>query len=340
MEDNKKLNKESLKELIQGLKEGKISSFGLSLELREVDLSDQDLTNIDLSGADLSGADLTGANLEGAKLFRTKLRGASLERAILNNAELTGADLSNADMEDVVAIHAGFGKANLQGANLFNAKLDGSTLTMANLHKADMRAASLKGVRMREADLIEVDFTSADLRDADLSLSNVEGANFTNADLRRARVRLVKGFEKANWIGVDIRDINFSGAYLMRRFILDQNFLEEFRRRSRLSALLYYLWWITSDCGRSMLRWCLCTLILVIFFGWLYSLVGVDYGEHKTWLSPFYYSVVTLTTLGYGDVVPASTEAQIIAMIEVITGYIMLGGLLSIFTNKMARRAD
>jgi hypothetical protein len=32
--------------------------------------------------------------------------------------------------------------------------------------------------------------------------------------------------------------------------------------------------------------------------------------------------------------------AQILAMIEVVIGYVMLGGLLSIFSNKMARRAD
>jgi voltage-gated potassium channel Kch len=53
-----------------------------------------------------------------------------------------------------------------------------------------------------------------------------------------------------------------------------------------------------------------------------------------------YYSIVTLTTLGYGDVVPASPAAQVLAMIEVILGYVMLGGLLSIFASKMARRAD
>jgi voltage-gated potassium channel Kch len=53
-----------------------------------------------------------------------------------------------------------------------------------------------------------------------------------------------------------------------------------------------------------------------------------------------YYSVVTLTTLGYGDVVPASPTAQVLAMCEVVLGYVMLGGLLSIFSNKMSRRAD
>ena len=77
-----------------------------------------------------------------------------------------------------------------------------------------------------------------------------------------------------------------------------------------------------------------------LVFAGLFELVAIDYGEHRTPLSSLYYSVVTLTTLGYGDVVPASSWAQILAMIEVVLGYVMLGGLLSIFANKMARRAE
>ena len=78
----------------------------------------------------------------------------------------------------------------------------------------------------------------------------------------------------------------------------------------------------------------------MFFYALLYTFVDIDYGERKTWLSPFYYSIVTLTTLGYGDVKPASTWGQVVAMIEVVSGYMMLGGLLSIFNNKIARRAD
>ena len=53
----------------------------------------------------------------------------------------------------------------------------------------------------------------------------------------------------------------------------------------------------------------------------------------------FYYSVVTLTTLGYGDVLPASQTAQVLVIAQVIIGYVMLGGLLSIFATRMGRRA-
>ena len=135
-------------------------------------------------------------------------------------------------------------------------------------------------------------------------------------------------------------EIDFSGAHLCRRFVLDQNYIAEFRARGRWSELAYRLWWVTSDCGRSMTRWALCTVAIAFVFAGVYPLVSLDYGEHRTPLSPLYYSVVTLTTLGYGDVVPASVPAQVVAMVEVCAGYFMLGGLLSILSNKLARRAE
>jgi hypothetical protein len=52
-----------------------------------------------------------------------------------------------------------------------------------------------------------------------------------------------------------------------------------------------------------------------------------------------YYSVVTFTTLGFGDVIPNTIEASRWVMAEVIIGYIMLGGLISILANKLARRS-
>jgi hypothetical protein len=52
-----------------------------------------------------------------------------------------------------------------------------------------------------------------------------------------------------------------------------------------------------------------------------------------------YFSLVTFTTLGFGDVTPITVAARRWVMLEVIIGYIMLGGLISIFASKLARRS-
>jgi uncharacterized protein YjbI with pentapeptide repeats len=310
------------------------------VDLKGADLSGRDLSGLNLTGADLSGADLSGANLSKSVLINANLSRAMLQGANLRRATLSGADLSGANLEEVRGVRASFGMADLSGASLFNAHLELSSFIKANLRGADMRCVDLKNARFREADLRDVDFTEAVLLSADLSMAKLEGADFSNADMRDSRLRLISGYKKATWIGTDLRNINFAGAYLMRRFASDQNFLKEFREAGRLSRVIYYLWLVTSDCGRSMARWCVWIVLLILFFSWIYSIVGVDYGPHPTSLSNLYLSVVTLTTLGFGDVIPETVWGQVVVMIEVITGYIMLGGLLSILSNKMARRAD
>ncbi len=310
------------------------------LDVRGISLVGEDLEGIDLTGCNLAGADLSEANLSHAKISHVDLSSAVLFGANLDGAELLGANLSCANLSECSARRAGLGHTDLSGANLYHADLEGATLSAATLKGAELWTTNLEGARIREANLGDASFTRARLRGADLGKSDVRGAHFENADLRETRLRALHNFEQATWIGADIRDVDFSGAYLLRRFILDENYLFEFRSRSRWAGFAYKLWWLTSDCGRSLVRWSAWVGGVAILFGILYLFVDLDYGSHRTVLSPFYFSFVTLTTLGYGDVAPASAVAQVLATCEVLLGYLGLGGLLSILANRMARRAD
>ncbi len=299
------------------------------------DLSGRDLIGMNLENADLSGADLSGARLTGANL-----RGAHLEGADLEGAQLLGADLTNADLAGAHAAKANFGQATLVGANLFNIDLTNAALSHADLTGADVRVAKARKARFLESDLSGADLSRADLRDADLTGATVEGTVLHDADFRSAVFRGLSGYDTADWIGATIEGVDFAGAYMARREIMDQNYLHEFRNRSRRHALIYRIWWLTSDCGRSLSRWGAWTLVIALAFAGAYGLVDVDFGDYPTALSPIYYSVVTLTTLGYGDVLPASQAAQVLVIAQVIVGYVMLGGLLSIFATRMGRRAE
>jgi uncharacterized protein YjbI with pentapeptide repeats len=310
------------------------------LDLRNACLRDAELSELDLSGLDFSGADLSGADLTGCSLSGASLRSATLFRARLDRAELMGADLGGANLTACSADGAGFGGTDLRGAILCDAKLRGATLTQSRMSDAELRCADLQGARIRGADLSGVDFQHADLRESELSGSRLHRATLSDCDLRGAQLSDLSGYESADWIGVDLRDADLRGALRLRRFVLDENYLHEFRTQSRKAAVLYWVWWASSDCGRSFGRWALWVLLMIVLFGSIFSVVDVDYGDHPTYLSAIYFSVVTLTTLGYGDAVPASTGAQVAVMLEVLVGYVALGGLISIFANKMARRAE
>ena len=308
---------------------------------RGATLIDRDLSGVNLAGADLSGTDLSRTNLTRANLVGTNLEGAVLFGATLDHAELLKANLRGADLTQASARGTGFGGADLDKANLFNATLTGATFTQANLTGVDARTADLTGARLRECCLHDADCSQSVLCEADLGESDVRGATFEGADLRRSRLSGVREGTAANWIGADILDVDFRGAYLVRRHIVDQNYLHEFRRQSKTTEAVYWVWWATSDCGRSFVRWGLLTAVLAAIFAVLYQFVELDLGGRPdNWMTTIYFSFVTLTTLGYGDIVPTSAVARIVALVEVIAGYMMLGGLLGIFANKMARRAE
>lgn len=294
----------------------------------------------DLNGCDLRDQDFTGADLRDALMVGADLRGCSLRGADLTGAKLIAADLTGADLTEVCAVGAVFGQASLTAAVLFGADLTNTSFSGATLSRADLRAADLDHARFIDADLSGADLAGATLSNADLTRAKVTNAHFQGTDLRNSSLGHLVDADRADWIGVSVVDIDFTGAYLLRREIMDQNYLFEFRSRDRTHAALYAVWKATSDCGRSVTRWGAMTLMVAIIFALLYTVVGIDYGPNETALSPFYFSVVTITTLGYGDALPTSTLAQVVVMLEVAIGYMMLGGVLSIFATRMGRRAD
>ncbi len=327
--------------ILRRLREGRPDDRENPKDFRGIRLAGEDLSGLDFSGCDFSEADLTGAVLKGCRFPWARFVDTTLSRADLSECEFMSADLTRANLSECVAERVGFGGCDLTEANLFAVKMNGATFTRSKLIRTDLRVADLREARIRDADLTGANLVGADLRGVDFTGSEVSHAGFDESDMRRAHLKGIHGYASAGWVGADIRDVDFCGAYLVRRHILDENYLHEFRNRDARSEIVYRIWRLSSDCGRSVGRWSLWTMLITVVFAFLYAfVVDVDYGNHETALSPFYYSVVTLTTLGYGDVLPASGPAQVVAMIEVVLGYVALGGLLSIFANKMARRAD
>jgi hypothetical protein len=133
----------------------------------------------------------------------------------------------------------------------------------------------------------------------------------------------------------------------------DMYLLDKKERISKMSGIrkfldkkLYFFWWLFADYGRSFLRWAGWSLFFAFLFGLLYTLCfqleqtsEAFLGQPPGLWSSLYFSIVTFTTLGFGDIVPANIAARILVTIEVILGYIMMGGLISIFANKLARRS-
>jgi uncharacterized protein YjbI with pentapeptide repeats len=312
----------------------------LNIDLRGIPLSKEDISNLNLSGYDLSWANLNHADLTKTNLSYSKLYQTSLVQATLDECEFIGSDLTEADLNECSAKRCGFGGADLSNASIINADLRDSSFMHSKMVGADVRASHLTSARLSDVDMTDAIFTRATLLKSDLKHSNVNRTNFELADMQGSRLLGIKNFKKALWVGADIRDLDLRGAYLVRRYIADENYLFEFQSTSRFHRAIYLVWRATSDCGRSLVRWFAWITGLTLIFAAIYTQVDIDYGDHATIFSPVYFSFITLTTVGYGDASPASLIAQIFVTLQAISGYMGLGGLLSILGNKMARRAE
>ena len=296
-----------------------------------------DLEGADLSGVDFSGLDLALADLRGARLAGADLSGASLARVRADGVDLTGAKLAGADLTDAQLEGACLGGADLSNVRLRGASLDGVILSGATLAGADLTAASLDGARLVGATLDGATFDGARLVGADLSDSTVDGASFARVDLSGATLSSIRGYRAARWSRTRVEGADPHGALLLIAHIGEENFFEEFRAQSRRHELVYRIWSFTSDCGRSVGRLVACCAVLAAVFAFIYTQVGIDFGPNETWLSPVYLSLVTLTTLGYGDAVPTSVAGQVAVMTEVILGYVMLGGILTLIFHGLSK---
>jgi uncharacterized protein YjbI with pentapeptide repeats len=346
-----------LKEGIEVWNSWREKNCEIAIDLRKVNLQREilsgfNLREADFSGADLSYAQLNRANLSGAILVWAELSGADLSYAKLDHSNLISARLSGSNLGDANLSRTVLSYAELNNANLSHANLNGAFINSANL-----RSANLIGANLIEADLSETDLSGANLSYANLNSAflrsvNLSGANLSSANFTDSRISGVTwNPRKMRGNYLEIRGIDAShGNALFKRSAADQDYLDTLENhwRGEWQIYLFKLWGLI-DYGRSIERVVVIAFGTMIFFGLTYSifpgLLGLDClpgaqgCSRHSWFTPFYFSIVTFTTLGFGDITPKNLAGELIVSLEVILGYAVLGLLISVLADKVVRRS-
>ena len=73
------------------------------------------------------------------------------------------------------------------------------------------------------------------------------------------------------------------------------------------------------------------TLLIIVFGAVFYRTV-----EGWRWLDAFYFTIITLTTVGYGDLAPQSDAAKLFTMFYILVGLGIIGSFVALIAETRA----
>lgn len=109
--------------------------------------------------------------------------------------------------------------------------------------------------------------------------------------------------------------------------------LEYLRRRS---------WEFFLGFGLRLWNFAFTVVGVIAFFTILNYFCREEFGLHRnsklvsSWMEAFYYTLVSFTTLGYGDIVPMTTMGQLIASFQSLVGFSLMALLASMLFRKIS----
>lgn len=329
--------------------------------LQEADLRCVDLVGANLVDSFLNDALLQQANLSSARLEDADLTGANMQRAHLNNAKMRGAFFSNACMESAHLHQADLRESTFLGANLQNTNFSFADLRGADLKKTDMRRAVLSYSSLRGAILEGADLHCADLRAADLCGAKLSSATLTGTRCGFAIVdgkTLIKDCtidDETDFTGVGLASARIDPGLRVR---LEGNIRKKrwqtWCRADRCRRPVE-LFWMLSDYGRStwrLIAWFAAFAALFALVYWMWGYCDLARGGNAadpgiisrlfvvdnyqvpaglTLVRSVYFSLVTMTTLGFGDMHanPGSYWGHILLSLQVLIGYVLLAAMVT-----------
>jgi hypothetical protein len=275
--------------------------------------------------------------------------GNLLEGISLRYANLEGLIIGNLQRTEVVNLQgADFYRANLKDAHLFAANFSG-----ASLMKADLSGATLVHACMKDTNLLGTKFGNA-------QLSLVKWGDLILQEKLGSEVLARRGWQEATQYFYEAGEV-YRGLYIAcqskglkeeaSRFYIKlqhmhQRMLKPYSWNWGLSKLVDW----TCGYGERPVRVIGFSIGIILLWTCFYSLGGVmseeGWVQWKTQASVatnlnqlvtcFYYSVVTFTTLGYGDIVPHGW-VRLLAAAQAFIGAFSTALFVVVFAKKTLR---
>jgi len=190
-----------------------------------------------------------------------------------------------------------FEVAKFSGTAFFRAaQFSGETLFI--------RAQFYEEVKFNCAKFLEnADFTHVELKEynkcemTDTYFYNISGLDeFIEKNKKQFKYSNETEFLPDNFL-LKLGEESLVNLPIISRKIKDDMYLLSFKKKH---PKMHFLWWLFADCGRSLLRWALWSILFAVFFAYIFFSMGPDAFTINSKLpysgvTMLYYSVVTFT---------------------------------------------
>ncbi|WP_276299372.1 pentapeptide repeat-containing protein [Halorussus lipolyticus] len=311
----------------------------------------------DFTNASLPGAYFTNADLSQANLINTYLHRANLISANLDGADLTGADLREANLRHTTLAEARLTETKITNADAKYAEFERATLTRTDFFDANLIGARFYGATFDDTKINRgTEFGEHYADDLDgIDGEDLDDEEATPWDKAAWTYRQLEELARRNALPEQAREA-FKRRKDIRRDELWQKLWNDrdwgsFRNwgySKGLSVVMRYgasPWRVVRVSGGVIGIWS----VLYLLLGSIYVPEGFPDSETigqnffpvlslptplTEWGISLYFSVVTFTTLGYGDLQPASGAAQALATIESFLGALLIALLVFVLGRR------
>ena len=282
-----------------------------------------------------------------------------LEALNKSGEKLSGINLKHADMEDAYLVESDISESDLTRANFKNVSMYGSNLEGSNLFKANFEGANLKNSNLRGCNLLGANLTNTKLENVDWGddykvVNEIEAEDaIKSGDVEKARDKYKEAEDVYRAVKLSLQSQTLgdeTGEFFIREMIAKRKQFPKFSLL-RLGSKLIDL---TTGYGEKMGNIAYTMLGIIISSAILFGLDGVSYNGKtvafetigtdigysffETLVNLFYFSVVTYSTVGYGEILPIGLLGKIVMMFEgMIGGIVMSVFIIAMYKKTMDR---
>lgn len=290
-----------------------------ALNFKKVSCKNIDFSHLNIPGSNFSQGSFTNCHFVGTALSECNMIGARFQ-----TCDFVGSDLSGSHFTKAVITGSSFSHSDLRRAYLTEAHFKDTDFLSALLFQSVLWNADLTGAR---------NLKKSNFQDPD-SPGRESAACLSEADplVARESYRIVKHalrekglYEDASWAAY--RELTMERKY----------FLKTKNPKFIPSLLMDWLSGYTEKPARVIVS----SLLIILLFGLIYFLLNVpmrvgEITQASLWDS-VYFSFMTFTTVGYGDLTPKPVLwYQMLACVEAFSGPFMAGLYIFTLTRRYA----